>query len=217
LIAVPITIWSARRWIEKNACTSASEPPAKTANRSPTTQLPLHTVAQMPKKAPASIIPSSPMLMTPARSLKMPPIAANVSGVAKRRVAAIRPALKMSSSDAASFPWSQSAEIAHAAETAMAQIARRFASRLKAQSPAATPRNASASGTPAVSLVHGGSADQSASRPRAMPRIAIDRGSVSRRRRSFEKVASSVLRSVPPASGHAQARPRASSGNPRRR
>ena len=43
----------------------------------------------MPKKAPISIMPSRPMLMTPLRSDRMPPIAANTSGVAKRSIAAI--------------------------------------------------------------------------------------------------------------------------------
>ena len=42
----------------------------------------------MAKNAPISIIPSSPMFTTPERSLNMPPIAANVSGVAQRSVAA---------------------------------------------------------------------------------------------------------------------------------
>ena len=37
---------------------------------------------QMPKNAPVSSIPSSATLITPLRSQKSPPIAANVSGVA---------------------------------------------------------------------------------------------------------------------------------------
>ena len=37
---------------------------------------------QAPKNAPVSIMPSSPMLTTPARSEVTPPSAANVSGVA---------------------------------------------------------------------------------------------------------------------------------------
>ncbi len=52
----------------------------------------------MAKNAPTSIIPSRPMFTTPDRSEKIPPIAANASGVAKRRVAAISPAVKIPSS-----------------------------------------------------------------------------------------------------------------------
>ena len=36
----------------------------------------------MPKNAPISIMPSRPMLMTPLRSDRMPPIAPKISGVA---------------------------------------------------------------------------------------------------------------------------------------
>ena len=43
----------------------------------------------MPKKAPISIIPSSPMFVTPERSLNMPPSAANTRGVANRKVDAM--------------------------------------------------------------------------------------------------------------------------------
>ena len=42
----------------------------------------------IPKKAPISIIPSSPMFTTPDRSEKRPPSAAKASGVANRSVAA---------------------------------------------------------------------------------------------------------------------------------
>ena len=73
MTAKPLTIWSARRWIEKTAWMSASRPPNSIAIRSPTTQLPLQTEPQIPKKAPVSIIPSSPMFTTPERSEKIPP------------------------------------------------------------------------------------------------------------------------------------------------
>ena len=43
---------------------------------------------QMPQKAPISIMPSRPMLMTPLRSETTPPSAANSSGVANRSIAA---------------------------------------------------------------------------------------------------------------------------------
>ena len=43
---------------------------------------------RIPKNAPISIIPSRPMFDTPDRSLNMPPIAAKMSGVAYRSIAA---------------------------------------------------------------------------------------------------------------------------------
>ncbi len=82
LIAVPPTIWSARRWIAKNAWMSAKTAPASAAQRSPSAHELSLSAPRMPKNAPASIIPSRPMFTTPLRSEKMPPIAANASGVA---------------------------------------------------------------------------------------------------------------------------------------
>ncbi len=93
LIAVPETIWSARRWIAKTACTSASMAPKKAAPTSPSSHVPVLSAAQMPKNAPISIIPSSPMLTTPARSEIRPPSAPNVSGVAYWSVPANSPAV----------------------------------------------------------------------------------------------------------------------------
>ena len=46
--------------------------------------------------APASINPSSAILITPARSENMPPSAANISGVAERIVEKSRMKVKMS-------------------------------------------------------------------------------------------------------------------------
>ena len=40
----------------------------------------------IPKKAPISIIPSSPMFTTPERSENIPPSAPKISGVAKRSI-----------------------------------------------------------------------------------------------------------------------------------
>jgi hypothetical protein len=82
LIAVPLTIWSARRLIETNAWISAVRPPATIAAASPSHHELSLSAARIAKNAPISIIPSSPMFTTPERSLNMPPIAANVSGVA---------------------------------------------------------------------------------------------------------------------------------------
>jgi hypothetical protein len=51
------------------------------------------------------------MFTTPERSEKIPPIAANASGVAKRKVEARTPAVRMLSSVVASLPWSHTAPI----------------------------------------------------------------------------------------------------------
>ena len=51
LIAVPETIWSARRWIEKTACTRPMSPPNRAAPSRPTSHEPPLSQAQMPKKA----------------------------------------------------------------------------------------------------------------------------------------------------------------------
>ena len=91
---MPPTIWSARSWIAKNACTSASSPPESIAISTPQNHQPVLSAPQMPQKAPISIIPSRPMLTTPERSENMPPIAPNVSGVAKTSIEAIRLAVK---------------------------------------------------------------------------------------------------------------------------
>ena len=74
----------------KNACTRASPPPAAAAIARPQTQLPVLSAPQIPQKAPISIIPSRPMFTTPERSENIPPTAANVSGVAKTSIWAIR-------------------------------------------------------------------------------------------------------------------------------
>ncbi len=88
LIAVPEMIWSDRNWIDQTAWIVANVIPASAAVPRPTIQaaLPAQLLAQiapqMPKNAPLSSIPSSATLITPLRSQKSPPIAANVSGVA---------------------------------------------------------------------------------------------------------------------------------------
>ena len=82
LIAVPETIWSARRLTAKTACRRPMAPPAAMPMRIPPIQLEVTSAPQAPKKAPISIIPSRPMFTTPERSDVTPPSAANVSGVA---------------------------------------------------------------------------------------------------------------------------------------
>ena len=82
LIAVPETIWSARRLTAKTACSRPITPPAASPMRMPPTQLEVTSAPQAPKNAPVSIMPSRPMFTTPERSDVTPPSAANVSGVA---------------------------------------------------------------------------------------------------------------------------------------
>ena len=82
MTAVPPTIWSARRWIAKNAWTSANEPPATIAASRPSTHEFELVGAQDAEEGAVSIIPSRPMFTTPLRSENIPPIAAKASGVA---------------------------------------------------------------------------------------------------------------------------------------
>ena len=82
LIAVPETIWSARRLTAKTACSRPISAPAARPMKMPPSQLDVTSAPQAPKNAPISIIPSSPMFTTPERSDVTPPSAAKVSGVA---------------------------------------------------------------------------------------------------------------------------------------
>ncbi len=61
---------------------SASSAPETMPINSPTNHDPVTSAPQIPQKAPISIMPSRPMLMTPLRSENSPPSAANSSGVA---------------------------------------------------------------------------------------------------------------------------------------
>ena len=81
-MAVPPTIWSERREMEKNACRSAIRAPASTPIASPSGHAPVTSEPQTAKNAPVSIIPSRPMFTTPERSENSPPIEAKTSGVA---------------------------------------------------------------------------------------------------------------------------------------
>jgi hypothetical protein len=80
--AKPEMIWSARKWIDHTACSSAAAPPERIAIRSPSTHESSLSAARIPKNAPIIIIPSSPMFTTPERSENIPPRAAKMSGVA---------------------------------------------------------------------------------------------------------------------------------------
>ena len=57
LIADPLTIWSARKWMREQRMDQCEQPAETMAVRSPTTQLPLQTDPQMPKKAPRASCP----------------------------------------------------------------------------------------------------------------------------------------------------------------
>src|SRR5205814_43408 len=91
LIAVPLTICSARSVIEKKACTNAIAPPAAIPISRPRNHEPVMSAPKIPKKAPVSIMPSRAMFTTPERSDTMPPSAPKVSGVAQRRRDQCRP------------------------------------------------------------------------------------------------------------------------------
>src|ERR1043165_5719122 len=78
------------------ACMSAMAAPAIIADASPTQGLPAYQVTDAAVNAPASIKPSSAMLMTPERSENIPPSAASISGVASLMAEKSSPALKMS-------------------------------------------------------------------------------------------------------------------------
>ena len=61
---------------------AAMTAPATIAITIPSTHESVLSAPRAPKNAPTSIMPSSAMLMTPARSEKRPPSAPNSSGVA---------------------------------------------------------------------------------------------------------------------------------------
>ncbi len=126
----------------------------------------------MAKKAPTSIIPSRPMFTTPDRSEKIPPIAANASGVAKRRVAAISPAVKIPSSVSRSTPCIQIPAPAPRSATAIAHSPSLRSPRASAAIARAKARKPNASGTPMLRAVNGGRVTRNASRPSPMPATA---------------------------------------------
>src|SRR5689334_1387984 len=82
--------------MQATAWISAISNPAATAAMRPTHGLPLAYVAAAAVNAPASIMPSSAMLMTPDRSENSPPSAARMSGVERRIVEKIKAIVKRS-------------------------------------------------------------------------------------------------------------------------
>ncbi len=83
---MPTTIWSARRWIAKNAparsASSTAEPPC---DRRPPTQSPFcRRPRSRRRRLPSASFPRGRCSRLPLRSEKIPPSAANVSGVDQR-------------------------------------------------------------------------------------------------------------------------------------
>jgi hypothetical protein len=172
--------------MEKNAWMSARTPPASIAPRIPISQEPVHPHTAIPKNAPESIIPSRPMFTTPERSEKMPPIAAKVSGVAARRVAARRLVPKTASSASVCRPTAQSAPAVQTTDRPIAHHPTRRSPRETAHTPAIAPSNPKAIGTPTFRIVHGGRASQKPRTARTMPAIPIECGWPSRRIRALQ-------------------------------
>ena len=140
----------------------------------------------MPKNAPASIIPSRPMFTTPERSEKIPPIAAKVSGVAARRVAARRLVPKTASSASVFRPTAQRAPAVQTRARPIAHHPTRRSPRETAHTPAIAPSNPNAIGTATARMVHGGSASQKPRTERTMPAMPIECGWPSLRIRALQ-------------------------------
>ena len=68
LMATPETIWLPRWVIEAKPCTIARSTAIRIAATRPSQAEPVTAAAAAPAKAAASILPSSPMSKTPARS-----------------------------------------------------------------------------------------------------------------------------------------------------
>ncbi len=79
--ASPETIWFARSVTTRNAWIAAIAAPAIAATRIASVSEPVRCTAQKPITAPTSIIPSTPRLSTPERSVSSSPSAAKSSGV----------------------------------------------------------------------------------------------------------------------------------------
>ena len=90
--ARPDTIWSAWKWMHTMACSSDSGAPATIARTRPSHGLPVSMPILKPARAPTNIMPSTPRLMIPERSVKISPMAAN-----SRMVPLATPAARMSS------------------------------------------------------------------------------------------------------------------------
>ena len=83
-IATPVSTMSAFICREKYAMMSAMNIPVTRPHSMPTKRLPLYALPSTPVSAEKSMMPSKPMLMTPARSATRLPSAANRTGVVSR-------------------------------------------------------------------------------------------------------------------------------------
>ena len=106
-----------------------------------------------------------------------PPVAAKASGVAKRRVAARRPAVTIASSDSTSLVWIQIPAAMPTNEIPIAHQPNLRWPRVTPQKPASAPRKPSTNGTPSERAVNGGSVTKNAAAPSTMPAMAMRRGS----------------------------------------
>jgi len=93
LMATPLTIWFPTNLTTRTAWSRPSRPPTSTAARTPSQGFPVKKLTATPEKAPVSIMPSRPMLTTPALSEKIPPREVSAMGVAIRSDAAKSPML----------------------------------------------------------------------------------------------------------------------------
>ena len=73
LMAVPAMVWSAPRLTVATACSMPKKAPARPPQRKPIQGLPVKYATTVPVNAPAVIMPSIPMLMTPETSEKQEP------------------------------------------------------------------------------------------------------------------------------------------------
>ena len=169
------------------ACTAANAPPATAAVTSPIHQWPNLSAPSAAKNAPESIIPSSPMFTTPLRSENMPPIAANVSGVAHTSVA------ERSADQTTTWlrlPWvARVASMPRPIPTMPKPIAvqpGRRRPRVSTQMPVPIAISPTSTGTHGRSALKGGSATTNANSPIATPARAI---SVSRGQRDHSREA----------------------------
>ena len=86
LIATPETIWLPRQVIEAKPCSSENSTEAAMPAASPAQAEPVAKAVTAAAKAAMSILPSSPISTTPARSDQRPAMAAQISGIDSRMV-----------------------------------------------------------------------------------------------------------------------------------
>ncbi len=136
----------------------------------PSSHEPVKSAPRMPKNAPISIMPSSPMLITPLRSQTIPPSAPKISGVAKRSMAAASAdQTKTSSRLPSPERVATTAPIAPRTPAAAAHPPSRRSSPRHATTPAPTAAAASSRDGTGVRSISGGRAMNQATAPSATP------------------------------------------------